>query len=70
VSTEVRGEWRKLHDEELYNLFSTTIGGAGSTHGRRDKRVQNFSLKTWRQKPLGRPRHRWEDDIKMYLKEI
>jgi len=21
-------------------------------------------------RPLGRPRHRWEDNIKMYLKEI
>jgi hypothetical protein len=21
-------------------------------------------------RPLGRPRHRWEDNIKMYLKEV
>jgi hypothetical protein len=23
-----------------------------------------------RKRPLGRPRHRWEDNIKMYLREI
>jgi hypothetical protein len=26
--------------------------------------------KTERNRPLGRPRHRWEDNIKMDLKEI
>jgi hypothetical protein len=41
---EVTGEWRKLHNEELHNLYSSSdiirqvkaneVGGACSTHGR------------------------------------
>jgi len=29
-----------------------------------------FWLKTWKEKPLTRPRHRWEDNIRMDLREI
>jgi hypothetical protein len=27
-------------------------------------------MKTWRKEPVGRPRHRWEDNIKTDLKEL
>jgi len=38
------------------------------THGRG---VYRFSVRRPESKtPLGRPRHRWEDDIKMDLREI
>jgi hypothetical protein len=41
------------------------------THMRRDKKyIQNFGLKTWRERPLGRHRYRWEDNIRMDLREI
>jgi hypothetical protein len=46
------------------------VGGACVKHGRREKRVQGFGGKALRKKPLGRPRHRWEDGIKMDFREI
>jgi hypothetical protein len=46
------------------------VGRACGTHGRGEKRVQGFGGKARRKKPLGRPRRRWEDGIKMDLREI
>jgi hypothetical protein len=46
------------------------VGGACGTHGRGEKRVQGFGGKARRKKSLGRPRRRWEDGIKMELREI
>jgi hypothetical protein len=52
---EVTGEWRKLHNEELHNLYSspdqvkaTDVGGACGTHGRGQKIVQGFGVKARR----------------------
>jgi hypothetical protein len=36
-------------------------------HGKDEKCVQYFGLKSERKRPFGRSRHRWEDDIKMDL---
>jgi hypothetical protein len=46
------------------------VGETCGMHGRGDKSVQGFGGKTLRIKPLGRPRHRWEDGIRMDLSEI
>jgi hypothetical protein len=46
------------------------VGGPCGTHGRGEKRVQGFGGKTGRERPLGRPECRWEDGIKMDLREI
>jgi hypothetical protein len=46
------------------------VGGACDTHGRGEKRVQGFGGKTRRKRPLERPRRRWEDGIKVELREI
>jgi hypothetical protein len=59
---EVTEEWRKLHNEELHNLYSSPdiirqvevkaneVGGACSTHGRGAKSVQGFGGKAQRKK--------------------
>jgi hypothetical protein len=46
------------------------VGGACGMHGRREKRVQSFGGKPEGKRPLRRPRRRWEDGIKMDLREI
>ena len=47
---EITGEWRRLHNKELYDLYSSP----------------NIILVV----KTRRPRHRWEDNIKMDLHEV
>jgi hypothetical protein len=79
---EVMGERRKLHSGELHNLYSSTdiirqiksmrMTWAGHVacmgEGRNLYRV--LVGKSEGKKPLGRPRHRWEDGIEVDLREI
>jgi hypothetical protein len=46
------------------------VGRACVTHGRGEKRVQGFVGKICRKIPLESPRRRWEDEIKMDIREI
>ena len=46
------------------------MGGACSTYGEEEKCIQGFGGKPKGKKPLGRPRHRWEDNIKMDLQKV
>jgi hypothetical protein len=76
---EVMGEWRKLHNEELHNLHSSPdiirqvksrqMRWAGHVaHMGEERKVYKVLVgKPKRKRPLGRPRHRWEDGIKMDL---
>ena len=78
---EVTGEWRKLH-EELNDLYcspnivrvvkSRRIRWAGHVarmgEGRGVYRV--LVGKPEGKRPLGRPRRRWEDNIKMDFQEM
>ena len=78
---EVTGEWRKLHDEELNDLYcspnivlvikSRRMRWAGHVacmaEGRGVYRV--LVGKPGGKRPLGRPRRRKKDNIKMDLKE-
>jgi hypothetical protein len=78
---EVTGEWRKLHNGELHNLYSSLdiimqikskrMWRAGHV-ARAEKSVQVFFFggKARRKEPLGRPRCRWEDRIRMDLTEV
>jgi hypothetical protein len=53
-------------------LFSSFHGSGGwrcSTHGKDEKRIGNFCRKALRKEQLGRPRHRWEDNIRLDLRE-
>ena len=79
---EVEREWRKLHSEELNVLHcspnivrvrkSRRIRWAGHVARKGDGRGVYRVLvgKPEGKRPLGRPRHRWEDNVKMYLQEV
>jgi hypothetical protein len=61
---EVTGEWRKLHNKELHNLYSSPaiirqvkaneVDGACSMHGRGEKNVQGFGGKAQRKETTGK----------------
>jgi hypothetical protein len=79
---EATGEWRKLHNEELNVLYaspnivrlikSKRMRWAGNVvrmgEGRGVYRI--LVGKPEGKRPLGRPRRRWEDNIKMDLQEV
>jgi len=79
---EVTGEWRKLNNEELNNLYSSPnivrviksriMRWAGHVarmgEGRGVYRV--LVGKPEGRRPLGRSRRRWEDNIRMGLREV
>ena len=75
---EVTGERRKLRNEELNDLYcslsivrvikSRRMRWAG--HVARMGERRGFWWGAKGKRPLGRPRHRWEDNIKVDLKEV
>jgi hypothetical protein len=77
-SLKVTGDWRKLHNEELHDLYSSpSIVGimklrrmrwAGHVARMGEKRNMYRLLEGMR--PLGRPRCRWLDNIRMGLTEV
>jgi hypothetical protein len=79
---EVRGEWERLHNKELYALYSSPniirviksrrLRWAGYVACMGDRRGAYRDLvgKPEGRRPLGRPRCRWEDNIKMDLREV
>ena len=76
---DVTREWRKLHNEELNDLYSlpSIVRVVKSRRMRwaghvarmgEDKGVHRVLVgKPEGKRPLGRPRRRWEDNIKMDL---
>jgi len=46
------------------------MGGACGTYGGEERGAQVLVGKPERKRPLWRPRHRWEDNIKMGLQEV
>ena len=79
---EVTGEWRKLHNEELRDLYSLPnnvrvvksrrMRWAGYVARMGEGRGVHRVLvgKPEGKRPLWRPRRRWEDNIKMDLQEV
>jgi len=79
---EVAGEWRKVHNEELNDLYSSPnifwviksrrIRWVGHVARMGERRGVYRVLvgKPERKRPLARPRRRWEDNIKMDLQEV
>ena len=46
------------------------MGGACGTYGGEERRVQGFGGETWRKETTGETKCRWEDNIKMDLREV
>jgi len=46
------------------------MGGACSAYAGEESHIQGFGGETEGKKQLGRPRRRWEDNIKMDLQEV
>jgi hypothetical protein len=79
---EVTGKWRKLHSEELHKLYSSPDiirqvksrrmrwAGHVARIGEERKVYRVLVRKPERKRPLGRPRRRWEDGIRMDVSEI
>ena len=79
---EVTGEWRRFHNEELNDLYSTPnivrviksrrMRWAGHVARMGEERVVYRVLvgKPEGRRPLGRPRRRWADNIRMDLHEV
>ena len=44
--------------------------GACSTYGGRERLLKVFGGEPERKRPMGRPRHRWKESIKMALQEV
>jgi hypothetical protein len=79
---EVTGEWRKLHSGELHNLYSSVDivrqiktkrmrwAGHMARMGEERNVYRVLVGKPEGKRPLERPSRRWEDGIKMDLREI
>jgi hypothetical protein len=79
---EVTGEWRKLHNEEMNGLYSSPnivrviksrrLRWAGYVARMGEGRGVYRGLvgKPEGKRPLGRPRRRWVDNVRMDLQEV
>ena len=79
---EVTEEWRRLHNKELHDLYSSPnivrviksrrMRWAGHVARMGEERVVYRVLvgKPEGRRPLGRPRRRWVDNIRMDLQEV
>ena len=81
-SRDENGEWRRPHNEELHSLYrspnivrvnkSRRLRWAGYV-ARMEESRSAFKILTGKptgKRPLGRPRRRWEDNIRMDLEGI
>jgi hypothetical protein len=79
---EVTGEWKKLHNEELHDMYSSPsiiriiklrmMRWAEHVARIAEERNANRLLRgnPVEKRPLGRPRRRWVDNIRMDLGEV
>jgi hypothetical protein len=78
----VIGEWRKLHNEELHDLYSSRsiirimksrrirLAGHVARMGEKKNKYRLLVGKREGKRALGRARHRWVDNIRMDLLEL
>jgi hypothetical protein len=79
----VAGGWRTLHNEELQNLYASpniiirlinprrmSWAGNVARMGEMKNAHKILGRKPEGKRPLGRPRRRWEDNIRMDRREV
>jgi len=79
---EVTGEWRRLHNEELNDLYSSPIivwvikstrrrwAGNVARMGEERRVYRVLVGKPEGKRPLGKPRRRWVENIRMDLQGV
>jgi hypothetical protein len=79
---EVTGEWRRMHNEELNDLYSSPNivwviksrrmrwAGHVALMGEEREEYRVLVEKPERKRPMGRPRRRWVDNIRMDLWDV
>ena len=75
---DTNGEWRKLYNEELHSLFRSPNIERGikcrrlrwAGHVARLEDGKSYFTNLTGKRPSGKPRRRWENNIRMNLKEI
>jgi hypothetical protein len=78
---ELTGEWRKLHNEELHDLYSSPsirvikvrrmrLASHAARMGEKRNAYRLLVGKPEGRRPLGRLRRRWLDNIRMDLVEV
>jgi hypothetical protein len=79
---EIKGGWRKLHNEEIHNLYSSPSiikmiksrkmrwAGHVARMGAKRNAYRILVGNPEGKRPLGIPRRRWVDNIKKDLKDI
>jgi hypothetical protein len=79
---EEDGSWRKLHNDELHSRYSSLNivrmikarkirwGGHVARMGEKRGVYRVLVGRPEGKRPLGRPRRRWEDNIKMDLRDV
>jgi hypothetical protein len=77
----VTGEWRKLNNEELHNLYSSSYiirhiksrrmrwAGHVARMGEEREVYRVLMGKSEGKRPLGRPRSRWDGGVRMDLRD-
>jgi hypothetical protein len=79
---EVTGEWRKVHNEELHDVYSSPsiitimklrrmrFTGHVARMGEKSNAYRLFLGKPAGRRPLGRPRRRWLNNIRIDLVQV
>jgi hypothetical protein len=69
----VTREWRKLHEELIFRMIKSRIMRWVRHVARIRERIGVYRIlvgKSEGNRTLGRPKRRWEDNIKMYVQEV